>query len=604
MSRPLPTNQDLEAYSASISWKDIEMQKRRFNETLIQLRSTITDKNILPLDELSEAAGVPIRLLYDTSEKGNVLLAEANGRTFVLGSVVSERYRGDKTLLQALVPYNFNPSVNHTNLAETDDSQTKMRALGAELELGLFHRDGSPPSEEEMQTYMEIYRRNAHKLGITPTVDREACQYQVEVHVAPGVGYLRTRKSIDGIMRSLVVASNSTGLQTAILAAYPILSDFSLTPDPKVRTAVDVMAEVNNEFSEYLGRQAEAKARYQMAQEANVVQVFRLQGCHIHLDIAGRSEALALLTFYTMLRSATAIANSAVLKGAPFVNGTCDAELLCTREYLRSTTVTGRYLDLPLSPHFMPDGLEKYGYLLRSERANSVVRGLLYEDGLGSPISAMHNPIGRVRPDLSINKRICTIESTGMPVNISASRQAAVLTDFEFTLALIEHYFRKHGWDLGPMQEDETLWDLVGPLGTANYQEQQDQSDRVGIDMVLKTPSGKSMTLPEFYEMKRIYMHKHLYDAIPVSPRDIDDVYTSMGRMLQPPSGRKAETVEQYICDPMLRSTGNWGQILLNSFMEEGGVPGTHNPDAILRVANRIHDALTQRYLSSSDELE
>ena len=30
-----------------------------------------------------------------------------------------------------------------------------------------------------------------------------------------------------------------------------------------------------------------------------------------------------------------------------------------------------------------------------------------------------HNPIGRVRPDLTTAKRVCTVESTGMPTNIS-----------------------------------------------------------------------------------------------------------------------------------------------------------------------------------------
>src|SRR5690606_17807891 len=113
--------------------------------------------------------------------------------------------------------------------------------------------------------------------------------------------------------------------------------------DPKVNTAVSVMTRMNSNFPDYLERQAEAKRRYRISEDANVVQVFRIQGCHIHLDLAGRSEALGLLGFYTMLRSATAIANSAFLKGAPFVNGVCDEELLCTREYLRGTTVTGRY---------------------------------------------------------------------------------------------------------------------------------------------------------------------------------------------------------------------------------------------------------------------
>jgi hypothetical protein len=472
-----------------------------------------------------------------------------------------------------------------------------MRAMGAELELGLYHPDGHYPTEEEVQKFSETYRSHARTLGITPQVDREACVYQVEVHVAPGVGYHRTRMSIDGIMKSLVAASQTTGLYTAIMSSYPVLSDFRLTPHPKVDTAVDVMREINSKFPEYMQRMEAARKRYHMADDANVVQIFRIQGCHIHLDIAGRSEALGLFTFYTMLRSATAIANAAMLKGGPFVNGTCDAELLCTREHIRRTTVTGRYLELPVTPHLSDDGLEHYGFLLKSERANAPARAMLGENGLdGEWVSAMHNPIGRVRSDLGMSKRICTIESTGMPVNISASRQAAVLSDFEFTHVLIENYFREHGMNLEPMMQDETLWSLVGPLSAEKYQELQDCSDREGTDMKLETATGEKMSLAEFYERKRIYMHQHLIDFPNILPRDIDDVYMSLIRMLVPPSGRVAETPEEYIADPTRRSTGNWGKILRDAFIAEGGTLGEHNPEAVLKVANRVHEALVKRY--------
>lgn len=595
METPLPSNQDLEAYSEAVPWQRIEESKRAFNKRMRALaRSTSPDE--LPLEDLSDAAGFPISAYYESSDRGNVLLGHINGRAQIMASTVSQHYRRGKTLLESFVPYNFNPAVNHTNLHETDDALTRMRALGAELELGLYHPDGSPPTEDEMQVFIATYRKNAHVLGITPTVDREACQYQVEVHIAPGVGYNRTRQSLDGIMSSLVAASRETGLCTAMLSAYPILSDFHLTPDPKVETAVAVMTAVNNHFPEYPRRLAEVVARYSLPPSTNVVESFRLQGCHIHLDLAGRSEALGLLTFYTMLRSASAVANAAVLKGGPFVNGTCDAELLCTREYLRSATITGRYIEMPLSPHLIPGDLDKYASLLYNERANSVVRALLYDDSLGEPVSVMHNPLGRLRPDLGTNKRICTLESTGMPVNISASRQAAVLTDFELTHALIEHHFRRHGCNLEPLYADKTLWEIIGPLGTESYIEHQQRSDREGSDMLIRTPSGREMTLPEFYDLKRRYMHRHLGDIIPVTPRDIDDVYQSLMRMLDPPGGRQAETVEQYIADPMLRSTGNWGRILRSAFIEEGGTPGSHNPEAVLRVANRVHQALFQRY--------
>ena len=276
--------------------------------------------------------------------------------------------------------------------------------------------------------------------------------------------------------------------------------------------------------------------------------------------------------------------------------GTCDEELLCTREYIRSTTVTGHYLDIPLSPHLREGDMMRYAELIHSERANAAVRGLLCAVESGENISAMHNPIGRVRPDLSMSKRICTIESTGMPVNISASRQAAALTDFEFSQILVENYFRKHGMNLEPMYEDKDLWAIIGPLSTESYDEQQKRSDRMGTDVEVKTADGRTMALAEFYEMKRLYFHKHIIELGAIYPRDVDDVYMSMNRMLAPPGGHIAETIEQYIVDPMRRSTGNWGKILRNAFIDEGGTPGTHNPEAVLRVANRVHRALEERY--------
>jgi len=336
-----------------------------------------------------------------------------------------------------------------------------------------------------------------------------------------------------------------------------------------------------------------------MTNQYHHVEMFRLQGCHIHLDIAGRSEALGLFTFYTMLRSATAAANAAVLKGGPFVNGTCDAELLCTREYLRRTTVTGRHIDVPRSLHLVDGDLERYAGLLDSERANAVARALLWDGRLQSPISAMHNPVGRIRPDLGGSKRICTVESTGMPINVSASRQATVLTDFEFTHALIEGYFRKYGCDLEPMFEDRELWAILGPLSEETFTRLHNESDRHCTDITLETAAGTTMTLAEFYEMKRLYMHRNLTEAAHITPRDIDEVYMSLQRMLAPPSGQSAQTIEQYIHDYKLRSTGNWGEIMRNAFIEEGGTPGEHNPDAVLKVVNRIHEAVRRRYLQT-----
>jgi hypothetical protein len=603
MDTPLPTNQQLLEYSAAVPWQEIERQKRKFNDEMKQVAADDSIA-ILPLERLSDAVGAPLSTYYDPNDPlgGNVVLTKRNGHTYVFGAAVSARYRGHKTLPQSIVPYNFNPSVNHTNLQETDDPITRMRYLGAEIELGLVHKDGSPPTEAQIQLYMDIYRQHAQKLGITPQVDREASQYQIEAHVAPVMGYHRTRASLGGILTVLALTSDATDLLTTILPSYPVESDFKLTDDPKVQTAVDLMQEVNNYFPRYRQRLREVHARYHVnPPNDNYVQMFRNQGCHIHLDLAGRSEGLGLMTFYTMLRSATAVANAAVLKGAPFVNGTCDPELLCTREYLRSVTVTGRYLDLPTSPHLTTNGLEHFAELLRSERVNAPARAMLYQDDMGKFVSVMHNPIGRIRPDLSGSKRICTLESTGMPASVSASRMAAVLIDFEYSHVLIEDYFRKYGCDLEPMYDNRDMWAILGPLDTSAFCAQQDESDLKCTDMEIITPTGQKMTLAEFYEKKRVFMHKALYDidSVGITPRDIDDAYVSLSRMLNPPSGHQAQTIKEFISNPKLKSTGNWGRILRNTFIEMGGSPGEHRPDLVLKIVHEIHDALRTRYLEN-----
>jgi hypothetical protein len=600
MQTLLPSNDVLTDFSHALPWETIEKQKKIFNERLKEL--AVNGVEDLPLDELSDALGAQVHLHFDPplGNGANVVLATMNGKTYVLGSVVSKRYRGSKSFAQALVPYNLNPSVNHTNIQETDNPGTRMRALGAEIELGLLHPDGHAPTEDEMQAYMRAYQEHARRLGITPHVDREACMYQIETHIAPSIGYYKTRNALNGIMQALVLSSENTGMRTAIFSAYPTLSDFALTPDPKVMTAVDLMTQVNAHFPEYVTRLDDAHKRYFISDDAlNVVQMFRLQGCHIHLDLAGRSEALGLLTFYTMLRSASAVANAAVLKGGPFVNGTCDTDYLCTREYIRRTTATGRYFEIPQSPHLLPDGLRKYASLLQNERANGVGRALLYEEELGEPISAMHNILGRIRPDLQTSRRICTVESTGMPANISVSRMAAVLADFEFTHTVVEMYFRKHGCNLEAMHEDQAMWSLIGPLDRTAFFAQHEDSDRHCTDVTLTTATGEQLTLAEFYEKKRRFMHRALNDVSDIAPRDIDDVYMSLVRMMEPPSGHSAQTIEQFLIDTKLRSTGNWGMILRNAYLEAGGVLGKHCPEAVLSVVNRTHEALRTRYLQT-----
>ncbi len=596
----LPSNDTLVAFSGDVPWQQIEPIRRQFQRALETLAADHANDQ-LPLDALSEAIGAPVTTYYDSNDLalGNTLVTDINGRKIVLGSAVSARYRSGHTMLESIVPYNLNPSVNHTNIHETEDSLTRLRVLGAEIELGLVHRDGASPSEDEVQGYIKAYSNHAMRIGVYPRLDREACQYQVEAHIAPSVGYNKTRNALNGMLTAFALASRETGMTTMIFSCYPTESDFKMTNHPKVLTAGDLMDEVNGMFPEYAVKLREVQDRYFVPPEGSTyINMFRNQGCHIHIDLAGRSEALGLLTFYTVLKSATAVANSAVLKGCPFVNGTGDPELLCAREYLRSVTVTGRYLDLPLSPHFSDTGLDQYSSLLKLERANATGRAMMYDIYDNEPISLMHNPIGRVRPDLGTPKRVCTVESTGMPTNISASRMAAVLVDFEFSHVVIESYFRKYGCDLSAMQDDKLMWDMVGPLDLDTFRAMEDQSDRVGSDMVLTLHSGRQVTLAEFYDMKRRFMHRALEEIDEIAPRDIDEVYSSLERMIEPPSGHAATTIQQYIVDPKLRSTGNWGRILRDAYLEAGGVPGKHHPDAVLKVVNEVHDAMCQRYLN------
>lgn len=596
----LPSNEALNAFSADVSWQKVEQIRRSFQRGL-EMVTADSKSDTLPLDTLSQVIGSPVTTYYDASNQntGNVLMTEVNGRQLVLGSVVSSRYRSGHSLLESTVAYNLNPSVNQSNIRETEDSLTRLRVLGAEIEMGLVHPDGESPTEAEVQDFIRAYSTYAQQLGVYPRLDREACQYQVEAHIAPSVGYHKTRNALTGMMTALALTSRETNLRTLIFSCYPTLSDFKMTDHPKVDTAVDLMLEVNGMFPEYAQRLKEAQARYFVdPTNSHYVNMFRNQGCHIHIDLAGRSEALGLLTFHTVLKSATAVANSAVLKGCPFVNGTCDTELLDAREYLRSVTATGRYLDLPLSPHFSLDGLDNYAALLMLERANSTGRAMMYTEYDGEKISLMHNPIGRIRPDLGTPKRVCTVESTGMPTNISASRMAAVLVDFEFSHVVIESYFRKYGCDLEPMYNDKMMWDMLGPVDLSVFQQMQDRSDREGSDMLITLHSGREATLSEFYQLKRRFMHRALEEIDEIAPRDIDEVYSSLERMLEPPSGHAATTITHYISNPKLRSTGNWGRILRDAYVEAGGVLGEHCPDAVLSVVNQVHDAMAQRYLA------
>jgi hypothetical protein len=148
------------------------------------------------------------------------------------------------------------------------------------------------------------------------------------------------------------------------------------------------------------------------------------------------------------------------------------------------------------------------------------------------------------------------------------------------------------------MHNDKVMWAVLGPLSRESYIEQQDMSDRHCTDVTVTTAAGTTMTLAEFYEMKRIFMHKALYtiESVNITPRNIDDAYVSLTRMLNPPSGHSAQTIQDFISNPKLKSTGNWGRILRNTFIEMGGSPGQHRPDLVLKIVHQIHDALRARY--------
>jgi hypothetical protein len=148
------------------------------------------------------------------------------------------------------------------------------------------------------------------------------------------------------------------------------------------------------------------------------------------------------------------------------------------------------------------------------------------------------------------------------------------------------------------MYNDRAMWAVLGPLDRETFEYLQGQSDRNCTDILVRTAVGTEMTLAEFYNMKRLFMHKALADIMEITPRDIDDVYTSLIRMLDPPSGREAQTIEQFVTDPKLKSTGNWGRILRDAFVEAGGTPGSHEPDIVLKIVNDIHDAIVKRYLT------
>jgi hypothetical protein len=162
---------------------------------------------------------VPISTYYDVNNPkgGNVVLAHADGYSYVLGSVVSDRYRSGHSFLESIVPYNLNPSVNHTNIHETEDAVTRMRVLGAEIELGLIHPDGTLYRRRNARIYAGVLQPR-FRIGIYPRLIG-SLPVSGGAH-SPSAGYTKTRNALNGIMTALA-AGDDTGLITAIMSTYP-----------------------------------------------------------------------------------------------------------------------------------------------------------------------------------------------------------------------------------------------------------------------------------------------------------------------------------------------------------------------------------------------
>jgi hypothetical protein len=242
--------------------------------------------------------------------------------------------------------------------------------------------------------------------------------------------------------------------------------------------------------------------------------------------------------------------------------------------------------------------MEQHDFLLRANLANGTARALLYGEEDNMPYSGMHNMLGRVRPDLGSVSRTCTLESTGMPSNPSAERLAAVATDFQYSQLAIEHYFRQHGTDLEPLYADREFLDVFGPLDRAVFQQMVHASDRDCTDLILKTASGATLSLVEFYEKKRRLLKQLLSPLNVIDTRDIDGLYDHIYHFLVAPNG-EATTIDDYVNHPTRRGTGNWGRILRNAYVEAGGTVGAKNPDSVQKVVIELHQALVKRFVSA-----
>ncbi len=587
----LPDNAALQAFAHDMPWQSVDEARIQFLEYLNGIR----DKR-----GSHPSSGSLIRHLtrayYEGDEDapdGNVLLSNRTKHPLVLATLLGRRFQ-QGPWLDYVKPYNLNPSVIHSNLHEAG-GPLKLRPVGVELEVGLVRSEGGEPNASDLDRFHRTYVAHAQRLGACIDLAPELCIYQAEVTIPPVFGYMKALRHLELNLAALTHASHEAGLYLMITSVYPTESSFATSHSDKVETVAMFLNDINESRPQQREILTALGQRYRISSALRTANLLRFQGYHMHVDLAGRSEALGMLSYMLNLGSASATANAALLKGGPFMDGVCDSELLCVRENVRAISITGHYVGVPISPHLQETGMERHAHLLRANLANGTARALLYGEEEGLPYSGMHNMLGRVRPDLGSATRICTLESTGMPSNPSAERLAAVAADFQYSQLAIEHYYRKHGTDLEALAADPDWVHVFGPLDRATFHRMMNESDRQCTDMSLETAGGATFSLVEFYEKKRRLLKRVLGSLNVIDTRDIDGLYDRIFHFLVAPNGA-AETIDDYINHPTRRGTGNWGRMLRNAFLEAGGVPGEKQPEAVHRVAEVLHQALLRRY--------
>ena len=123
----------------------------------------------LPLEDLSEATGIPISTLYPDSDKGNVHTRAYSMANNICSGVSSANVIVmEKPSSRASSPIISIPASIIPIFQKVIIRQLELRALGAELELGLYHPDGTAPTEEEVATFSESYRNKRQYAGYHP----------------------------------------------------------------------------------------------------------------------------------------------------------------------------------------------------------------------------------------------------------------------------------------------------------------------------------------------------------------------------------------------------------------------------------------------------